>query len=71
MTKEEFIEYIKTLPEHITFLISSDEEGNSYRKARISEIEKAVCINGEWETVHPDDIEDYEDEELIDVIVFW
>jgi hypothetical protein len=71
MTKAELIERISALPDNIVFLLSSDEEGNSYRTADLDDnVQKAIQDGYEWELIHEDDVDEY-DEDLTDVVVFW
>jgi hypothetical protein len=72
MNKQGLIEYLQSLPDDVVFLVSSDEEGNQLREASVGDPpEKAYQEDGEWFTVHPDDLEDYCDDALANVVVFW
>jgi hypothetical protein len=71
MTKAELIAFLEKVPDDAVFLVSSDEEGNSYRPADAA-LEKGILEGRVWDTVHPDDIGDtYLESELTDVVVFW
>jgi hypothetical protein len=77
MTKRELIQILDQFyDDDDIFLVSSDEEGNSYREASLGTPEKAYFDGDEWTTLHPEDIEagEYEDlaeEDILKVGVFW
>lgn len=84
MNKQQFIDTIKALPDDITFLLSSDDEGTSYREARLSSsIEYAEGDGYEWSVYGSEedakeclseDLEDGEEPDLstlTKVAVFW
>lgn len=76
MTKRELILLLEEspAPDDTLVLLSSDQEGNSYRKANIdTDVSKAYPDGHEWEVLHPDDVPEYEEDEveLTDVIVVW
>lgn len=74
MTKRELIQILEEsdAPDNTLIMLSSDEEGNSYRIANIdSYVSKAYGGGHEWEVLHPDDEDEYEPSELTDVLVFW
>jgi hypothetical protein len=76
MTKTELLAILEQYEDEDEFLLSSDEEGNSYRTADLGEPEMAYFDGDEWNVMHPDDIEAGEyDEEILTtarrVGVFW
>lgn len=73
MTKQELLEKIQALPDDIVFLVSSDEEGNSFRTANFDDAISKAYNFVEWQVLHPDDVAEYEEDgvELTDVVVFW
>lgn len=72
MTKQELIDILESLPDDVVILLSSDEEGNRIREARVGELEKAYTEDTrEWVSVHPDDIDGYDSEDLRDAVIFW
>lgn len=76
MTKRELINLLEEspAPDDTLVLLSSDHEGNSYRKANIdTDMSKAYPDGYEWQVLHPDDAVEYEEDgvELTDVIVVW
>lgn len=78
MTKAELLEVLEKYEDNDIFLVSSDQEGNSYREGHLGEPEKAFFDGDEWITMHPDDIEagEYDDydlaeDDIIKVGVFW
>lgn len=75
MTRDELIEQLKALPEDITFLVASDEEGNSYRLAALGGEETFCNQGGELVACHPDDLAngEYEgwEDTLFQAAVFW
>ena len=83
MNKRELLEQINELPDDIVFLVSSDEEGNSFRLANFGGVEYGQPDGREWEVYGDEDnakewlSEDLEDDEepdlstLTKVAVFW
>jgi hypothetical protein len=76
MTKTELLAILEQYEDDDIFLVSSDEEGNSYREADLGEPEKAYFDGDEWQPMHPEDIENgeydgIEDEDIKRVGVFW
>ena len=74
MTKQELLAKVQALPDDITFLLSSDEEGNSYRDADLDvKAQKAFDDGYEWHLIDAQEVAMYEEEghNLTDVVVFW
>jgi hypothetical protein len=76
MTKGELIEMLQEsdAPDDTLIVLSSDQEGNSYRTAYLDEdLAKAYRDGYEWQVLHPDDVEEYEEDgvELTEVLVIW
>lgn len=70
LTKQELLDIVQELPDDVVFLVSSDEEGNEIREARIS-VEQACKTDYGWDCIHDDDVDEYEEGELANVAVFW
>lgn len=58
-------------PDDLPVLVSSDEEGNSFEHLYAVEISKYYEIDREIQTVHPDDVDEYDIEDLTDAVVLW
>lgn len=75
MKVSEAIEILKEADPEAEVFISSDEEGNSYRRANISLDETMCDQDGEWVSVHPDDLEagEYEgwEDQMEKAVVVW
>lgn len=71
MNKQELLDIIQDLPDDATFLVSSDEEGNSIRSLGGLDHSLGLKFDWEWELIHPDDAEEYGASELVPVVVFW
>ena len=73
MNKQELLAVIKELPDDIVFLISSDDEGNSFRALYSLEASWGFDDGINIEPVHPDDAKDYIDsgQVLTKVATFW
>lgn len=75
MKVSEAIEILKEADPEAEVFISSDEEGNSYRRANISLDETMCDQDGEWVSVHPDDLEagKYEgwEDQMEKAVVVW
>lgn len=76
MTKRELINMLEEsdAPDDTLIVLSSDQEGNSYRSAYLdTDVSKAYAEGYGWEVLHPDDVEEYEEDgtELTDVLVVW
>ena len=74
-TVAEAIEILKEAKPTAIVMLSSDEEGNSYRPANIS-IDDVFCDqDGEYVSCHPQDIEDGEyegwEDEMFDAVCIW
>jgi hypothetical protein len=79
MTKRELIEALERsdAPDDTLIILSSDEEGNSYREASL-DATLSKCYpederGYEWQVLHPDDVGEYEEDgtELTDCLVVW
>ena len=76
MNKRELIELLENsdAPDDTLIVLSSDEEGNSYREASLdTTLSKAYPEGYGWEVLHPSDVEEYEEDgyELTDCLVVW
>lgn len=75
MKVSEAIALLKEADPDAEVFVSSDEEGNSYRKAGISFPETAIYQDGEWLMGHPEDIEsgEYEgwEDQMQAAVVVW
>lgn len=60
---------LEQLPDHLPVIMSSDEEGNSFHS--IYAVEQSKLDSFEGEPVHPDDVDDYDPEDLTDAVVLW
>lgn len=75
MSVREMIELLSTAEPEAEVFISSDEEGNSYRKANVSFPETMCHQKPDWVSVHPDDLtngvyEGWEDK-MVNAVVVW
>lgn len=61
------------LPDDLLVFLASDEEGNDFHRLADVEISKYYESDGEIQTVHPDDFNEFEDEDdpLRDAVVLW
>lgn len=75
MLVKEAIEILQEADPDATLIVSSDEEGNSYRTANVSIGEIFCDQHGEFVGVHPDDLEngEYEgwEDEMFSAVVVW
>lgn len=75
MKVSEAIALLKEADQDAEVFVSSDEEGNSYRKANFSFPETAIDQDGEWVMADEVDIEngEYEgwEDEMIPAVVVW
>ena len=55
------------LPDDLPIYLSRDEEGNGYNRLYYVE----TCKYADGYSVHPDDVEDYTPEDLIDAVILW
>lgn len=71
----EALELLKDADPEAEIFVSSDEEGNSYRKANFSFPETAIDQDGEWVMACDEDIEagEYEgwEDEMQPAVVVW
>lgn len=63
--------FLADLDGDLPVILSSDEEGNSFNYLYDAETSKYVEYNGDGHPLHPDDVKDYDPEELYDVVVLW
>lgn len=70
MNVKELIAELKNYDPEMEIIVSSDEEGNSF--SSLYTIGAAICYQdgNEISLVHPDDIDDYDEDELDTVLVF-
>lgn len=59
------------LPDGLPVILSSDEEGNGFNPLYEAVTSKYIEEDGEGHPVHPDDVDDYDSEELTDAVVLW
>lgn len=59
------------LRDDLPIILSSDEEGNSFGFLYDVEVSKYYEIDREIQTVHPDDVDGYDPEDLADAVVLW
>ncbi len=75
MKVSEALELLKEADPNAEVFVSSDEEGNSYRKANFSFPETAIDQDGEWIMANDEDIEDGEyegwEDAMIPAVVVW
>ena len=75
MKVSEAIALLKEADQDAEVFVSSDQEGNSYRKANFSFPETAIDQDGEWVMADEVDIEngEYEgwEDEMIPAVVVW
>lgn len=75
MKVSEAIALLKEADQDAELFVSSDEEGNSFRKANISFPETAIDQDGEWVMAAEEDIDagEYEgwEDEMISGVVVW
>lgn len=75
MKVSEAIEILKEADPDAELFVSRDEEGNAHRKAHISYSETMCNQDGEWVSVHPDDLTngEYEgwEDNMVEAVVVW
>jgi hypothetical protein len=75
MKVSEAIALLKEADQDAELFVSSDEEGNSYRRANISFPETMCDQDGEFVSVHPDDLAagEYEgwEDTMFPAVVVW
>lgn len=75
MKVRELYDLIGEMDPEAEIFVSSDEEGNSYRRANFSYPETAIDQDGEWVMADEEDIEagEYEgwEDEMIPAVVVW
>ncbi len=71
MSRDELIAALQELPENIQILVARDEEWNSLNELYALTRTIAATDMFEWQAVHPNDVGEYEDEELQDAVVLW
>jgi hypothetical protein len=74
MTVRELIELLKTEDQDALVCISSDEEGNTIRPVT-EPLGESLGMKGDWrneiELIHPDDEDEFEDDEMFNVVVIY
>lgn len=62
---------LANLNPELDVIMSKDPEGNRFYS--LDEVESAYAYpnDWEWEFVHPDDVAEYEGNELTEVVVLW
>jgi hypothetical protein len=74
MTKTELLAILEQYEDDDIFLVSSDQEGNSFRKANLGSPEKAIDEGFEWSVIDEDDDDWYDEEDIAKAVrvgVFW
>ncbi len=69
MTVGELKARLAELPDRMVVIVSSDGEGNEFRRLNEAEVNMASQYGWEWEIHHPDDAPEYED--AVEVLVIW
>lgn len=59
------------LPDDLPIILATDEEGNGFEHLYYIETSKYVKYDREINTVHSDDLDDYDPEDLVDAVVLW
>lgn len=59
------------LPDDLPIIMSSDEEGNSLNHLWEAVVSKCTVGRLNIEAVYPDDVRDYDPEDLTDAVVLW
>jgi hypothetical protein len=68
----ELIDALSALPEDATVLVASDEEGNRISELYSADTQKFIDYGeGEINLIHPDDEDDYEDDDPSLAVVLW
>jgi hypothetical protein len=62
---------LANFPEDLPVLVASDEEGNSFEHLYDVEVSKYYEIDREIQTIHPDDVDEYDQDDLSDAVVLW
>lgn len=62
---------LSKFPDDMHVLVASDEEGNSFEHLYDVEVSKYYEIDREIQTVHPDDFDEYDPDDLTDAVVLW
>lgn len=75
MKVHEVLEILKDVDPNRDVFVSSDEEGNEYRPADF-DVTAIMCDqDGEWVSVHPEDLADGEyegwEDQMVDAVVVW
>jgi hypothetical protein len=68
---KELIEKLNTLNPELDVWVAADQEGNAFNDLEFVYTSAAWRDGFEQDTVHPDDVEDYTEEELFEVVVIW
>lgn len=75
MTVAEAIELLQRADPNAILLVSSDEEGNSYRRASIGGNETFCDQDGDFVSIHPEDLAagEYEgwEDKMFSAVVIW
>lgn len=72
MNVKEMREALDGLPDDLKIIMASDEEGNSY--GELEDADLSFCYDDEHDglrPVHPDDLDEYEEDELVQAVVLW
>lgn len=59
------------LPDNLPIYVSKDEEGNGFKNLYEVVVCKYRDDGDDGHPVHPDDVEEYDAEDLIDAVVLW
>ncbi|OBJ40264.1 hypothetical protein A5630_25270 [Mycolicibacterium mucogenicum] len=60
---------LANVPDDVEVIVSSDEEGNSYREANVDTAAQMVRYDWEIEVIHPADLDEYPD--TTPAVVIW
>lgn len=75
MKVHEVLEILKDIDPNRDVFVSSDEEGNSYRPASLDDDVIMCDQDGEWVSVHPQDLADGEyegwEDDMVKGVLFW
>jgi len=68
MLVQDLIKVLKELPQDLEVLVGSDDEGNSFRKVPKGWVSREL-FSEDLDLIHPDDYDDFEDDELCPFVV--
>lgn len=62
---------VRGLADDLPVILSGDEEGNSFDHLWVVEVSKCCVEDDDIRPLHPDDVDNYNLEDLIDAVVLW